>query len=52
MRVQEFSAFSHRLDEDWLGADDASQLVQALRSLITELFGWGGDSFDYELPRY
>ncbi len=46
MQVQETSAFSIPLEADWLDADDAGALVQALKSLITELIGWGTEPFD------
>ncbi len=48
--VQEFSTFSSALQEEWLDAHDSGQLVQALKALITELFGWGGDGLETDPP--
>jgi predicted transcriptional regulator len=30
-------------DDEWLDQQDAGELVEALRELITELVGWGVD---------
>jgi hypothetical protein len=45
MQVQTGS-FSLPLEADWLHERDAGALAQALKFLITELFGWSSESYD------
>ncbi len=50
MRGQDGSAVSIPLEADWLGPQDPGELVQALKSLITELIGWGIEPLEGEVP--
>lgn len=49
MQVLTGSAFSMPLEADWLDEKDAGALAQALKSLITELIGWGSEPYDSEM---
>lgn len=44
--MQVETAFSVPLEEEWLDANDAGALAEALKCLITELVGWGSQPFD------
>lgn len=49
--MQVETAFSVPLEEEWLDASDAGALAEALKTLITELVGWGSQqSYDASIP--
>ncbi len=49
--MQVETPYSIPLEEEWVDANDADSLAEALKCLITELVGWGTQqSFDVPDP--